>query len=279
MKKYLQLLSLSISLFFIACSAPIIEPIHVEATRLFEDANEGTNDPVNDDLSCPKNKQEVFEYIDDKTNHGMPYGFPMIKKSESFFNKTDAKHQMTSRYIYEHYYLGHINFDTSPNEFYKLVRSKTPYPKPIEPSFLIEEAENLSMPIETNNYGILKTFSDDYRNKYSKYFIAKHKLYDKKYPNAQRLKIFKSWYPKDSDGKSKIYTIVINRWHDNVNSLLGEESTLNPNKDTMDLIKGSSGSYPNVFVEVDYKDIKEFKADPVQAGLYDLNRYFRRGWQ
>ena len=555
---------------------------------------------------------------------------------------------MSARYIYEHYYLAEINFSTKTDEFYKLIRSKTPSPLPIEtittlrpfdnpkvdrvyyrfekihstivhkthivvtldderlqriqelfikpkwlekphvmpyeialsanpfltfaqipprsryqflldnahftvmtfirgpscrgqmalnvihdnfwvmfqdpehdlsvlnPSFLIEQANNLSMPIETNNRAVLKTFSDRYRDKYKKYFDDKQKLYEDKYPDGlgldaiwkgnraqdaplltiyrhfnsasvhkgvlgeeprtmwvidypqferiyyslvagydvfgnvshqtnirrymdflraegeanflsympknQRLKMFKSWYIGDSevqsmdkdsigkrgtkikfktiypkndfieqvvnqhilkstnikfdninyfrpyqlipempkefktkkdvltgarsltapgtkfishvtdkglnnilirinekDGSTNIYTIVINRWHDNVNSLLREESTLNPTKDTMDIIHGSIGSYPNVFVVIkeeelesfmdllkNFDDTKEYeeklkkyfisrsnpefwkiydgfqnefnKADPVQAGLYDLNRYFRRGW-
>ena len=110
-------------------------------------------------------------------------------------------------------------------------------------------------------------------------------------------------------------SIVINRWHDNVNSLFDEESTLNPDKDDIDFIKGSIGSYPNAFAVVEYEDLPDFfdlignfkeneiyskkidkyfinrsekdfwqtydwfqkhfnEADPIQAGLYDLNRYY-----
>lgn len=646
----------------------------------------GSYDPANDDLSCPKNKQEVFEYIDSKPNHGMPYGFPALKedeyttlaqwlaqgakspnpnelkalktpnknvlkeirKWENFLNKDDAKHKMSARYIYEHYYLAEINFDPKTDEFYKLRRSKTPAPLPIDPittlrpfddpkvdrvyyrfekiystivhkthivvtlndeklkriqelfikpkwlekphlvpyeialsanpfltyaqipprsryqflldnahytvmtfirgpscrgqmalnvihdnfwvmfkdpnhdlsvlypKFLIEQADNLSMPIETNNRAVLETFSNKYRDKYKKYFTSKENFYNKKYPDGQgleaiwkgrraedapllsvyrhfnsasvhkgvigaeprtmwvidypqferiyyslvagydvfgnishqtnirrymdflraegeinflafmpqdqRLKMFKSWYigdstvnsmdslliekrgtkikfktiypkndfieqvvnkhilkstninfdvinyfkpyqlipkmpkifktkadilkgarsltapgtnfithvtdqglnnilvrVKDENGLSSVYSIIINRWHDNVNSLLREESTLNPKKDTMDIIHGSIGSYPNVFVIVESKDLVDFmdllknfeqnekyiakfkkyfisrsnpkfwetydwfqnnfnKTDQVQAGLYDLNRYFRQGW-
>jgi len=39
---------------------------------------------------------------------------------------------MTARYLYEHYFLAHINFKHSPKEFYGLVRSATPSPQPIE---------------------------------------------------------------------------------------------------------------------------------------------------
>jgi len=119
------------------------------------------------------------------------------------------------------------------------------------------------------------------------------------------------------DGKSKVYTFVVNRWHDNVNSLFGEESRLKPEKDTFDVLPFSVGSYPNSFAVVNYKDlgdffniIKNFDAskkcqerfskyfirrnnpqfwenfdwfqnhfnnlDPIQSGLYDLNRYYHQ---
>jgi hypothetical protein len=111
-------------------------------------------------------------------------------------------------------------------------------------------------------------------------------------------------------------TIVINRWHDNVNSLFGEKSRLNSKKDTLDFIVGSIGSYPNMFAVVDDEDLPDFfdliknfeknekyftkikkyfisrdsdrfwetydwfqehfnKSNPTEAGLYDLNRYYR----
>jgi hypothetical protein len=120
-------------------------------------------------------------------------------------------------------------------------------------------------------------------------------------------------------GKSEVTSLVINRWHDNVNSLFGEEKRLNSMKDTIDFVRGSVGSYPNMFGIIHYKDLPDFfdiianfdgsekdikrfkkyfvsradsrfwetfdwfqnhfnKADPLQAGLYDLNRYYRKVW-
>lgn len=98
-------------------------------------------------------------------NLGMPYGFPAIsddefnvlqhwlmqgakmanlapvdeythqqvKKWEAFLNQDSAKHQLMSRYIYEHWFLTNIYF-TNANDvtYYKLVRSKTPPGEPIE---------------------------------------------------------------------------------------------------------------------------------------------------
>ena len=131
--------------------------------------------PEYDTLSCPKDKEELEAYIDEKPYHGMPYGFPALSKKEhdtlmvwlsqgakgpsqeqqkmistpseknaleiqkweTFFNKQDAKHKMSARYLYEHLYLAHIYFaDTtqkgSTPEFFELVRSYTPSPQPIK---------------------------------------------------------------------------------------------------------------------------------------------------
>ena len=120
--------------------------------------------PETDKLVCPRNKEELGEYFEDKPNHGMPYGFPAIKekeyetlaswlqqgahgptnaeqkaletpsknaaleiqKWEQFFNEDDAKHKMTARYLYEHLYLSHIYFPSAKGEFYELIRSYTP---------------------------------------------------------------------------------------------------------------------------------------------------------
>ena len=645
----------------------------------------GEYDPEHDTLICPKDQKEMDKYLRKKTNHGMPYGFPALKRQEfetinrwltqgakgpttqqqkkitspskqarkeigkweTFFNAPDAKHAMTARYLYEHYFLAHINFKSSPEEFYEFVRSSTPSPQPIEviptlrpfddpetekfyyrfrrihstivhkthmvvefddaelartkrlfispkwhqkphrvgydsklsanpfvafaqipiqsryqflldhnhyivmtfirgpvcrgqmalnvihdhfwvmfqdpkydlsvkhPNFIQEQSDNLSMPIESSALSIFKTFSDAYRDKYTNYFHAKQALYAKTYPDGLglegiwkgnraedaplltiyrhfssasvhrgvigelprtawvidypqleriyyslvagydvygnvshqtnvrrymdflrmegeanflsylpakgRLALFKSWYLGDKkienkmhhvvnhgskinyrtpypkgefiekvvknhilkstgitfdsvnyykegehpppmpktfrthkdflqgarsltapgtefvkhitdhganllhlriimpDGKDRVNTMVVNRWHDNVNSLFGEESRLNSSKDSIDIIQGSVGSYPNLFAVVHHKDLPDFfdlvanfdgsehyhkkikkyfinradpkfwktfdwfqshfeHADPLGAGLYDLNRYYRKSW-
>ena len=127
----------------------------------------GEYDPEHDTLSCPRDKEELEEYLDEKPNHGMPYGFPALKKSEyttvaewlaqgakgpnaqeqkaletpsknaqkaiakfeAFLNKRDAKHQVTARYLYEHLYLAHIYFPSAKGEFFRLIRSSTPAPQ------------------------------------------------------------------------------------------------------------------------------------------------------
>lgn len=44
---------------------------------------------------------------------------------ERFFNGSTLKHQLASRYIYEHLFLAHIYFPEEPAVFYRLVRSRT----------------------------------------------------------------------------------------------------------------------------------------------------------
>ena len=130
----------------------------------------GSYRPEYDELVCPKDTQEMGDYIDDKPNHGMPYGFPAIKDSEhktlsqwlfqgakgpsakeqekisspskeaaleikkweDFLNTQDAKHSVTARYLYEHLYLAHWSFKSAPTEFYEIIRSKTPAPQEID---------------------------------------------------------------------------------------------------------------------------------------------------
>ena len=124
---------------------------------------------------------------------------------------------------------------------------------------------------------------------------------------------------KLNDGKALTASLVVNRWHDNVNALFDEASRLNPAKDTLDILPISVGSYPNVFFDVEEDDLPDFfdmlknfeenevyhekvrkyaisrsnkdfwkyydwfqerfnKDDPLNAGLYDLNRYYRQPW-
>ena len=125
---------------------------------------DGEYAPDYDDLICAQTLEEVSEFQDKHPNHGMPYGFPALSKREydvimqwlvqgavgpdeteqkvletpsaaaqpeidkweALLNRDDAKHKMTARYLYEHYILAHLNFQTAPKESYTLVRSSTP---------------------------------------------------------------------------------------------------------------------------------------------------------
>jgi hypothetical protein len=70
---------------------------------------------------------------------------------------------------------------------------------------------------------------------------------------------------REYEGADHFFTIVVNRWHDNVNSMFKEADTLDPSKDTMDFIFGSVGSYPNYFMDVPGDDV---------SGLFDVLKNF-----
>ncbi len=117
------------------------------------------------------------------------------------------------------------------------------------------------------------------------------------------------------DKDDVIFTIVINRWHDNVSFLLKENAFLDSAKDRADFIPGFIGSYPNIYFDLQEGEVakflrmldtytgtdkeaewfwkvavnrgrsdfwiqydwfqKRFNEDqPVQSGLFDLNRYY-----
>jgi hypothetical protein len=126
--------------------------------------------PEEDELTCAQTEGELAGFLEKHPNRGMPYGFPPLKEEEfkdiagwlaqgatgpegeqkarlmashpldqekieqweDFFNQSDSKHVMTARYLYEHLFLAHIKFSTDTNEFYELVRSRTPSGVPIK---------------------------------------------------------------------------------------------------------------------------------------------------
>lgn len=51
---------------------------------------------------------------------------------ERFLNGDSLKEQLMARYIYEHWYIGHLYFDEMPGQFFELVRSRTPSGRPID---------------------------------------------------------------------------------------------------------------------------------------------------
>ena len=132
--------------------------------------SKGEYRPEADDLSCSKDGSELSSYLSKHPNRGMPFGFPPLKQDEfeliagwlvqgakgptaseqekleaidpldmahvkkwtDFFNTQDPKFVMTARYLYEHLFLAHIRFGSGTNDFYELVRSKTPPGEPLE---------------------------------------------------------------------------------------------------------------------------------------------------
>ena len=121
--------------------------------------NIGEYSPETDKLTCVKDKDELALYFEDNPHKGMPYGFPALKKQEynllmtwlkqgaiddtikdvssnfeqeqmkkfeNFLNNKEIKHKVSARYIYEHLFLAHISFDDKSENFFELIRSKTP---------------------------------------------------------------------------------------------------------------------------------------------------------
>ena len=89
-------------------------------------------------------------------------------------------------------------------------------------------------------------------------------------------------------GRDVAFTIVINRWHDNVAFLIKEDARLDPSKDSADFIMGLIGSYPNYFVDVHEKDLPDFidllahfdksPRDLERLAKYGINRADDRLW-
>ncbi|MEE4242701.1 MAG: fatty acid cis/trans isomerase [Desulfopila sp.] len=122
-----------------------------------------------DDLTCSANGGELSSYLQKHPNGGMPFGFPPLKKQEFsiiagwiaqgangpdpaeqyqletpsqhdaehikkweiFLNKSGAKHVMTARYLYEHFFLAHVHFGGSSTDFFEIIRSSTPPGEPL----------------------------------------------------------------------------------------------------------------------------------------------------
>ncbi len=51
---------------------------------------------------------------------------------ESFLNGDSRREQLVARYIYEHWYIGHLHFAAAPGRYFQLVRSRTPPGQPID---------------------------------------------------------------------------------------------------------------------------------------------------
>jgi hypothetical protein len=91
------------------------------------------------------------------------------------------------------------------------------------------------------------------------------------------------------NGKDIAGSIVINRWHNNVTFMFGEDGRLDPAKDSADFIHGLIGSYPNFFVDVREEDLPDFfdllahfkksPKDLERLAKYGVNRADERLWE
>jgi hypothetical protein len=144
--------------------------LHLLDAKRRQPVSQGEYHPEATDLTCAANPQELGKFLADHPKRGMPFGFPQISESEfatlaswlvqgtpgpdaearrtlydpspsakseiakweSFLNQEDAKHAMTARYLYEHFFLAHLRFsDSEPLEFFEVVRSTTAPGSPI----------------------------------------------------------------------------------------------------------------------------------------------------
>ncbi len=120
------------------------------------------------------------------------------------------------------------------------------------------------------------------------------------------------------DGEPDLaYSIILNKGYTNLNSMLESEDKRDTSEDTLTIVPGLEGSYPNFFYSVDIENIDQFteeallirnrdgyerfvakygirrtnqefwamsdwfhaaakKQDPIESGIYDLNRYRNR---
>lgn len=110
-------------------------------------------------------KAETFDdYAYKHSERGMPFGMPPLAKAEHqtlarwleagapytpaaplpaaaltqvadwerFLNGDSLREQLVARYIYEHWYIGHLHFEAAPGRYFQLVRSRTPPGQPID---------------------------------------------------------------------------------------------------------------------------------------------------
>jgi hypothetical protein len=90
-------------------------------------------------------------------------------------------------------------------------------------------------------------------------------------------------------GRDIAFTMVVNRWHDNVAYLFGEDGRLDASKDSVDFIRGLIGSYPNYFFDIHEKDLPDFidllahfersPQDMKRLAKYGVNRSDERFWE
>jgi len=123
----------------------------------------------------------------------------------------------------------------------------------------------------------------------------------------------------DKENGDHFVSMIVNRWHDSINTMFKESSQFDPTKDTIDFFEGNIASYPNYFFVVDKGELGDFfdliqnyednalynakvlkyginrsdkrfwetydwfqeyfnNDEPMDAALYDLNRYYQRAF-
>jgi len=159
--------------------------------------------------------------------------------------------------------------------------------------------------IKTKN-DIERAFSYLSQNNVASNIIA----YDIEYINLAHIRI------RMDNNEDLMYSLIVNRWHDNVSFMFNEDLRLDVEKDKLNFIEGFVGSYPNIYLDIKQDEISEFfdllsnykkdneeynkeirkfsinrsdnnfwyvydwfqkkyyESDKLNAGLFDLNRYY-----
>jgi hypothetical protein len=164
-------------------------------------------------LQCPQ-IEEMDQFEAKFPQWGMPYGMPALSEREHdtlarwieagapytglaplpaghteriaewerFLNGDSLKAQLMSRYLYEHWFIGHLYFDDMPgNEYFELVRSATP---PGEPIKLIASRRPYDDPGVARVYYRLRRYQETL-------LVKTHLPYAL---NAARMAKIKSWF-------------------------------------------------------------------------------------
>ena len=76
--------------------------------------------------------------------------------------------------------------------------------------------------------------------------------YDIDYINLAHIRI------RMNDNQDLIYSLVVNRWHDNVSFMFNEDLRLDVTKDKLNFVEGFVGSYPNIYLDIKQDEITDF---------------------
>lgn len=92
-------------------------------------------------FGLPALSQQEHQTLSRWIESGAPYRPPaplpaaltrQIAAWEDFLNGDSFKQQLMARYIYEHWYIGHLWFPEQPGQYFELVRSRTPPGRPLD---------------------------------------------------------------------------------------------------------------------------------------------------
>lgn len=120
---------------------------------------------VDVETTCPRTSRELTRELAERPENGMPFGFPPLADDEtrsisdwiragsggpppldpapaatrdaiarwdSFLNADDPKSRLVARYIFEHLFFAHVQFENAGGVWFRLVRSRTRAPAEVD---------------------------------------------------------------------------------------------------------------------------------------------------